>query len=380
MKPVEPAALHRMPDPSVATGPAAGAPAAADAPCRPQTAREIVRQHMADALRLLVANTLLGVIAAAILGFTMLDSQIYSHAIGWSIFLLAVTLSRRFGAQRADARALFIAVPVGCVAGMILGSVVSGDGLFGRMRQFDVRALGALVLPLAAATSTSYYFYSRGLLAERDAQLKAAELNRAVERQRASEAQLKVLQAQIEPHFLFNTLSNVVGMIDERPQAAKDMLVDLTRLLRRSLLRARSDTLPLAEEIDDIRAYLEIQAQRLGPRLRYAIEVDPALAGLTIAPYLLQPLVENALRHGLEPLIDGGEVRIRVARVAQDVCVEVADTGQGLRDDKVPGVALANVRARLEVLYGTRARLSLHPNAPRGVVARLTFPLPAVAA
>jgi LytS/YehU family sensor histidine kinase len=222
---------------------------------------------------------------------------------------------------------------------------------------------------------TAYYFYSRGLLAERDTQLKEAELTRAVERERASEAQLKLLQAQIEPHFLFNTLSNVISLIDERPQSAKDMLVDLTRLLRRSLLRARSETLPLAEEIADIRAYLEIQAQRLGPRLRYAIEVDPALSTLQIAPYLLQPLVENAIRHGLEPMIEGGELRIRVEQLDGQVRIEVADTGRGLRSDREPGVALANIRERLAARYGQGAQLSLHPNTPSGVVSRLTFPL-----
>jgi sensor histidine kinase YesM len=351
--------------------PAAGGPPA----CEPQTLAQALRSHGGDALRVVLVNTAIGLAVSVIMDMSLGASQIYSHAIGWSIFALAVVLSRWLRATRADARALLVAVPAGSVAGMLLASRIVGDGLFDRLRALELRSLGVLVLPLAIGMGMAYYFYSRGLLAEREAQLREAELNQAVERQRAGEAQLKLLQAQIEPHFLFNTLSNVVGLIDERPQAAKTMLVDLTRLLRRSLLRARADALPLGEEIADLRAYLDIQAQRLGPRLRYAIEVAPALEAWLVAPYLLQPLVENALQHGLEPLIEGGTVDIRVARDGEQLCIEVADTGRGLCEDHPPGVALANIRARLAALYGGRARLSLHPNQPRGVVARLSLPL-----
>jgi signal transduction histidine kinase len=340
----------------------------------PQTPGEVARAHAPQLVQVLLGNAALGIFVSVILNLSALESQIFSQSIGLSIFVLAVLLSRWFGATRADAKALLIAVPAGATIGLALGSWLTGDALFGQTHKMGA-AFATIALTMLIAAGTAYFFYSRGLLAERDAQLKEAELIRAVERQRASEAQLKMLQAQIEPHFLFNTLSNVISLIDERPQAAKDMLVDLTRLLRRSLLRARCDTLPLAEEIADIRAYLEIQAQRLGARLRYTIEVDPSLLNLQIAPYLLQPLVENAIRHGLEPMIEGGELRVRVTRLGEDVRIEVADTGRGLRSDREPGVALANIRERLAALYGPQALLSLHPNAPSGLISRLTFPL-----
>lgn len=345
-------------------------------PCvAPQTPLQALRSHVPDLVRLLLVNAVIGVFVAMIFPFGQVNSQIYSQAIGLSIFVLAVVLSRLFGATRPDGKALLIAVPIGCSLGLFIGGWVTGDGLLSKVQHEGGAVLAPLAFTMLIGTATAYYFYSRGLLAEREAQLKETELRRAMERQRTSEAQLKLLQAQIEPHFLFNTLSNVVSLIDERPQSAKDMLVDLTRLLRHSLLRARSETLPLAEEFADIRAYLEIQAQRLGPRLRYAIEADPELLTHHIAPYLLQPLVENAIRHGLEPMVEGGEVRVRLQRIGDDACIEVADTGRGLRHDQQPGMALANIRERLAALYGQQAQLALHPNTPSGVIARLSFPL-----
>lgn len=351
----------------------AARPAAGDR--QPSTPLEILRFHAGDLWRVLAANAAIGVPVALVTGIDQLKSQIYSQCIGLSIFALAVAVSRWLGSPRAEARAMLVAVPAGCLNGLLLGGWLTGDRLLSRAQEH----IGILVAPLTLSTligaGIGYVFYSRGLLAEKNARIQEAELKRELERQRAGMAQLKALQAQIEPHFLFNTLSNVISMIDERPQAAKDMLVDLSRLLRGSLVRARSDTLPLFEEIAGIRAYLDIQAQRLGGRLRYEIEVDPQLESLPIAPYLLQPLVENAIRHGLEPLVEGGRVQVRVRRHGQEVRAEVADTGRGLRANHEPGVALANIRERLQALYGERATLSLHPNSPRGVVARVTFPV-----
>jgi LytS/YehU family sensor histidine kinase len=113
----------------------------------------------------------------------------------------------------------------------------------------------------------------------------------------------------------------------------------------------------------------------MGPRLRYALTIEPGLEPVSIPPYLLQPLVENAIRHGLEPQVEGGDIAVRAAREGDLLTIEVADSGRGLRADHPPGVALANIRDRLAAKYGSRAELSLHPNAPRGVIARLRLPL-----
>jgi signal transduction histidine kinase len=342
----------------------------------PVPGTQAMRGHPPSLLRVLASNAAVAVVIGLILGIPQLDSQIYSQAIGWSICLLAVALSRLFGAKMTDGSVLLAAVPLGCAGGLALGTWITGDGLLAAARHGFGNVQGKLAFTLLVGAGMAYYFFSRSQLAQREAQLKEAELRQARERQRSLEAQWKMLQAQIEPHFLFNTLSNIVGQIDERPQAAKDMLVDLTRLLRRSLLRARSDTVPLAEDVADVRAYLEIQAQRLGVRLRYAIEMDPALGALPVPPYLLQPLVENAIRHGLEPTVEGGALNVRASLEDGELRIEVADTGRGLCSDHPPGVALANIRERLAARYGPRAHLSLHPNSPGGVVARITLPAP----
>jgi two-component sensor histidine kinase len=331
--------------------------------------------HVPDFVRMLVISTLVAACLSWLNRFGLVDNLIYSYAIGMSIFFLAVMLSRLFGASRPDRKALAIAVPLGCLVGVEIGCWITGDRLFTDSQIPAGTLLATLALPLVIGTVATHYFYTRGLLAEQQAQLKQAELARALDRQRLGEAQLKMLQAQIEPHFLFNTLSNILNLIEEEPATARTMLADLTRLLRRSLQRARLDSLPLAEELADIRAYIEIQAQRMGPRLRYSFEVEPGLDSVRIAPYLVQPLVENAIRHGLEPQVGGGQLRVGARHTGQTLTIEVADTGCGLRSDHPPGVALANIRARLAALYGERAELSLHPNAPSGVVARLRLPI-----
>ncbi len=340
-----------------------------------RTLRQALLHYLVDLARVLAVNALIGVGLHYIQGMRLADCMVYSQAIGLSIYAFAMLLTRLFGTARALGKALLIAVPLGCLLGIALGSLITGDGLLASAHGRVGILVAPVLLALLIGSGASYYFYSLSLLSERQALLKQAELARALVRQRLGEAQLKMLQAQIEPHFLFNTLSNVISLIDERPQDARRMLVDLTQLLRRSLLRARADSLPLAEEMSDIHAYLDIQKHRMGPRLRYWIEVDPELESTRIAPYLVQPLVENAIRHGLEPQIDGGELRISARRRGEQLLIEVADTGRGLRSDQAPGVALANIRARLSAMYGTRGELSLHPNAPAGVVSRLVLPL-----
>jgi len=345
------------------------------APARPPL-RQRLFHHLPDLARVLVVNTLVAAILVLLNHYGFVNNLIYSHAIGLSIFTLALAFSELFGGRRADhLKAVMIAVPLGCVLGVELGSWITGDRLLAGSQIQLGAVLATLAGPLAIATVASHYFYTRGQLAEQRAQLKQAELERALDQQRLSEARLKMLQAQIEPHFLFNTRSNILNLIEDDPATARTMLADLTRLLRRSLQRGRMDSLPLAEEMSDIRAYVDIQAQRMGPRLRCSIQVDPGLESVQIAPYLVQPLVENAIRHGLEPQVGGGELRIDARRTGETLTIEVADTGCGLRADHPPGLALANISARLAAIYGERAGLSLHPNAPSGVIARLRLPL-----
>jgi sensor histidine kinase YesM len=190
----------------------------------------------------------------------------------------------------------------------------------------------------------------------------------------AALANLRALQAQIEPHFLFNTLANVTGLIDLDPAKAKRMLESFIRFLRASLAAMRSESTTLGAEGDMIGAYLDVLAVRMGDRLRYTIEIDPAIAAFELPQLLLQPIVENAIKHGLEPKVDGGEVAIRARSSGDFIDIEIADTGIGFAPVTAGGVGLTNIRDRLRLLYGERASLAIRENAPAGTLVHLRLP------
>ncbi|MGH6623230.1 MAG: sensor histidine kinase, partial [Burkholderiaceae bacterium] len=190
----------------------------------------------------------------------------------------------------------------------------------------------------------------------------------------AIDAQLRTLQAQIEPHFLFNTLANVSSLIDAQPVQARRMLERLIELLRASLTAARQPSATLAQESRLLSAYLEILQLRMGDRLRYTIEIPELLGGASIPPLSLQPLVENAIRHGLEPKVEGGRVQVK-ASAADDrleICVE--DDGLGFAPRTDAGFGLSNLRDRLAAMYGGGARMSIEDRAP-GTRVRISLPL-----
>ena len=207
-----------------------------------------------------------------------------------------------------------------------------------------------------------------------------ANVDRA-ERERTT-AELKALRAQVEPHFLYNTLSNVVSLIEREPATAKYMTERLIGYLRHTLDASRRENATVGDELAIIADYLEILRLRMGERLWYEIAADDATRALPLSPMLLQPLVENAIKHGLEPKIEGG--RITVSAVVQDgrLNIVVEDTGLGFgvaTDTAGSGSGLANVRGRLKAIYGDAARLSIEqPEA--GTRIRLSLPIAASAA
>ena len=204
----------------------------------------------------------------------------------------------------------------------------------------------------------------------------AAKSRQLQAEKRAAEAQLRLLQGQIEPHFLFNTLANVISLIDHDAPRAKQMLESFTDYLRSSLASLRHDEATLGNELDLAQHYLNLLKTRMEDRLQFSISQKPALREARLPPLLLQPLIENALHHGLEPKLDGGTVAVR-ARLEKDTLVlEVADDGLGL--DAPPrrrgaGMALANLRARLLAQYGGAASLNLVAG-HAGTVATLRLP------
>ncbi|MCX5849250.1 MAG: histidine kinase [Deltaproteobacteria bacterium] len=196
----------------------------------------------------------------------------------------------------------------------------------------------------------------------------------AMEKENIS-ANLKLLQAQIEPHFLFNTLSNILSLIDTKPETGKSMLLDLIKYMRTSLSRTLPGKTTLSQEMLMIKAYLNIQKIRMGERLNYKIDVPSDLGQHSFQPMLLQPLVENAIKHGLEPKVEGGEIVIRATQENNILKIEVADTGLGFSDLYKPGFGIANVRERLGLLFGEKGRLTIEENKPHGVRATMEVPV-----
>ncbi|KQY82436.1 MULTISPECIES: sensor histidine kinase [Roseateles] len=195
---------------------------------------------------------------------------------------------------------------------------------------------------------------------------------------RVTEAQLKLLQGQIEPHFLFNTLANVQSLIDFDPELAKRMLERFTDYLRSSLGQLRNDATTLAQEFAMLEDYLALMQLRMGERLRVELSLPAELGGIELPPLLAQPLVENAIHHGLEPQVAGGTVAVSARRVDGRLWIEVADDGQGLdapRRRGGNGVALANIRERLAARFGAAASLQLLPRDGGGTLARIQLPL-----
>jgi signal transduction histidine kinase len=189
------------------------------------------------------------------------------------------------------------------------------------------------------------------------------------------QAQLRMLQAQIEPHFLFNTLANIQSLIARSPDKAQAMMDSFIAYLRQSLDASRAQEGTLAQEVLLLKNYLDLLKIRMGERLSYTLDVPQALAAMPLSPMLLQPIVENAVRHGLEPKVEGGRVDVMAERSAAGVRIEVRDNGLGFSPGAASGVGLSNLRERLKVLYDGKARLDVLDAQPG---TRVVIELPAV--
>lgn len=190
------------------------------------------------------------------------------------------------------------------------------------------------------------------------------------------EAHLRLLQAQIEPHFLFNTLANVVSLVDKDGARAKQMLEDFIQYLRTSLSATRGTRSTLGKQFELLRTYLNIIAIRMDKRLKFTLDVPAELQGLSLPPMLLQPIVENAIKHGLEPKLDGGKVEISAATEDKKLLLKVVDTGLGFRSSSAPsGVGLTNLRERLSAYYDGQASLQIEDNLPSGTIVTITIPM-----
>lgn len=210
--------------------------------------------------------------------------------------------------------------------------------------------------------------------AEQSAVLEEVALESARMDQQTAEARLQMLEAQIEPHFPFNTLAHVRRLYGTDRIKGARMLHNLKAYLAVALPQMREAESTLGREIAHVTAYLNIQQIRMGRRLEFAIDVPQALHDARMPPLMLLTLTENAIKHGLGPAPDGGRIDARATTECGRLRVEIADTGQGFTKSSGGGTGLANIRARLEVLYGNRASLTLGLNTPRGVVAAVVLP------
>jgi sensor histidine kinase YesM len=222
----------------------------------------------------------------------------------------------------------------------------------------------------------TYYFYSSGK--SEHLEQKVNEATRL-----ATEARLKLLEAQLEPHMLFNTLANLRMLIGLDAPRAQDMLDHIIAYLRATLSASRASTHPLQREFDRLHDYLELMAVRMGPRLRYTLDLPAELAQHNVPTLLLQPLVENSIQHGLEPKVEGGSLTISARREGDTVVLEVSDTGLGFdptdsgfthpaSPDK--GFGVQQIRERLAAVYGAQGTIEFVADRAGGARARVRFP------
>jgi LytS/YehU family sensor histidine kinase len=193
----------------------------------------------------------------------------------------------------------------------------------------------------------------------------------------AQAARLRALQAQLEPHFLFNTLNAISTLVVERQNAdAAMMIARLSDFLRLTLDTADTPEIPVAEELEFVRRYLEIEQVRFGSRLRVTIDAPPEAMSGMVPALLLQPLVENAVKHGVLTSEHGGSVSVSVTRSNGALVLCVADDGPGMPKDRIAvhGIGLSNTATRLRELYGDDSRFSLSPSSPNGLSVTIEIP------
>ncbi|HUQ27654.1 MAG TPA: histidine kinase [Usitatibacter sp.] len=231
-----------------------------------------------------------------------------------------------------------------------------------------------LFIPLFILLVVSKFFIDRSRASLRMAEMKRKEADYHRMSQQVTEAKLSALQAQVEPHFLYNTLASVQALTEVDPQQANAMTGHLIQYLRNALPKMRESVSTVGQEIELVRAYLNILQMRMGKRLAFEIAVPAELMELPFPPLMLPSLVENAIKHGLEPQREGGTVRISAHTEGGKLRMAVADTGRGFADTLGAGVGLTNIRERLAALYGDEAKLTLEANQPNGVVAQIEVP------
>ena len=318
-----------------------------------------------------VFNTIIAIFLTVIkFGGGPVDNFIVSQCIGISICLCLLTT--HYFVKSARPLAHIVGLTIGSVIGTLLGSVAVGMNPSTFFREYSFFQI--ILVGILFGSIISYFFISREKISASEVMIQEEKIKRLTSEKKVMESNLRLLQAQIEPHFLFNTLSNILSLIDTDTEKGKSMLEDLIHYLRTSLSKTRENASSISQEMEMIEAYLNIFRVRMGERLRYRIDIPDTMKDIPFPPMLVQPFVENAIKHGLEPRIKGGEVSIRGEEKGDTIRLEVADTGLGFHGDSDMGVGLSNIRERLQTLYGDKGRLIFEENRPSGLKAIIEVP------
>jgi len=326
--------------------------------------------HRADLLiYLVVPALLLGLFAEGsvrslgqlALGYASLFVTTLSiGAVTTSYFLVTCWVTDRF-----EARWWWVApyYAVGVAVGSRLGVEVSA-GLHAWIWDIDPARVRTDLLPTAYVV-TGLVVLTMVTVAHFQARRRASEAREQEARQEALRAQLAALQARTDPHFLFNSLNTVASLIDEDPAKAEEAVHRLSAMFRYTLEGSRQELVPVADEIAMVRNYLETESLRFGERLQHEVVVEPAVEPWLLPPLTLQPLVENAIRHGIEQVRADGRVRVEVAADGNDLVLTVEDNGPG-HDPRSngAGTGLNDMATRLRLRYDDRASLEHGPSHP----------------
>ena len=319
------------------------------------------------------------VMPSALLG-AFANNLLISNVIGfafWGVMHLIEPVMRWMNVQGFFAVLMFYTLMGTAIVtgGFFVVSLIPGYGGIGRWLFTAPQFVSSFITALIISTVISLIWQRRtNELAGQIALAQERERSESAERA-AAQANLRALQAQIEPHFLFNTLANVTSLIHARPDDAKKMLEEFIGYLRTSLATTREAETTLAKEIALMQSYLMVLKIRMGGRLTVSVVLPDDLKDFKLPSMLIQPLVENAIKHGLEPKIEGGNIALVARRSGDAIELVVSDTGLGFQNSTADGFGLKNVRERLEKLYGGRASLSIVENLPTGT--KITISIPA---
>lgn len=348
-----------------------------------EPSQDIIRRHLnlrhviVDFLYTILISALIAVfLTVSGLSDSFFSALIISQSFGISIYSIINFLLWLFKPERIFSVIFILIVGVagGIMIGLHLGSFILREFFPTVPKESPRDFLQTLIFAITFGGVISYFFLSKARLKVTREEVQQERIQRLSKEKEALEANLRLLQAQIEPHFLFNTLSNVLSLIDTDSAKGKSMLIDLMHYLRISLSWIRHDFITMDQELEFIRSYLNIFKIRMGERLIFKIELPDALKEHPFPPMLIQPLVENAVKHGLEPQIEGGVILIKAQEADDQIRIEIADSGVGLPPYSEAGMGMENVRERLKLLYGDKGRLILEENKPNGVRAIIEMP------